>query len=281
MSTPLLRVTGLSMTFPGLKALDDVSLTVVAGEIVGLVGQNGSGKSTLVKVLAGLHRPDLGSRIELADGAERPSGVHLLHQDLGLIGSLSTVENLDMARPLGCGQALRPAQKSAERRAAQRLVAEFGGTFDEDLPVSELSAEVRTLVAIARALSGWAHTANVLVLDEPTAPLHDEVDLLFDAVRRVAARGAGVLFVSHRLDEAMDLVDRVAVLRDGALVADVPRSGLAHDALVRLIAGAPIWIPDLFNGLALLVAVGLAEFQGRLGRTSANSRIRRAPGTAS
>lgn len=240
MESPLLTVSNLSMSFPGLKALDDVSLSVRAGEIVGLLGQNGSGKSTLVKVLAGLHEPDRGSLIELGEGVEGRSEVHFIHQDLGLIGSLSTVENFDLTRPLG-SRGLKPAAVRTERREARRLIAEFGGAFDVDAPVSELSAAERTIVAIARALSGWTHGANVLVLDEPTAPLHgDEVNLLFDAVRGVAARGAGVVFISRRLDEVMDLVDRVVVLRDGLLVADVLRPDLNHDALVRLIAGAMV-----------------------------------------
>jgi len=240
MESPLLTVSNLSMTFPGLKALDDVSLSVRAGEIVGLLGQNGSGKSTLVKVLAGLYEPDPGSQVELNEGEIGKSGIHFIHQDLGLIGSLTTVENFDLTRPLGA-RGLRPTAVRAERRDALKLIAEFGGAFDVDVPVSKLSAAERTIVAIARALSGWKHGANVLVLDEPTAPLHgDEVNLLFDAVREVAARGAGVVFISHRLDEVMDLVDRVVVLRDGILVADVLRADLDHDLLVRMIAGAMV-----------------------------------------
>jgi len=240
MESPLLTVSNLSMTFPSLKALNGVSLSVRGGEIVGLIGQNGSGKSTLVKVLSGLYQPDAGSVVELGQGEDGTSEVHFIHQDLGLIGSLTTIENLDLTRPLGT-RGLAPARLRAERWRARSLIAEFGGTFDVDVPVSALSAAERTIVAIARALSGWKHSANVLVLDEPTAPLHgDEVNLLFEAVRTVAARGAGVVFISHRLDEVMDLVDRVVVLRDGALVADVRRADVDHDILVRLIAGAMV-----------------------------------------
>src|SRR3954451_17637965 len=103
MPEPLLRVRAVSKTFPGLKALSDVSLSVEAGEIVALVGQNGSGKSTLVKVLAGLHEPDPGSEVRLAgeSGAGEVAGLHFIHQDLGLVGTLSTVENLDLERSLG------------------------------------------------------------------------------------------------------------------------------------------------------------------------------------
>jgi ABC-type sugar transport system ATPase subunit len=239
MSQPLLDIRHLSMTFPGLKALDDVALSVQSGEIVALVGQNGSGKSTLVKVLAGLHEPDPGSEVTLgtaADGSE--VGLHFIHQDLGLVDGLSTVENLDLDRMHGY-RSLLPAPRKLERRHAKQLIAGFGGSFDVTRPIAELSAAERAIVAIARALDGWKHSSNVLVLDEPTAPLHgDEVQKLFAAVREVAGRGAGVIFISHRLDEVVELADRMVCLRDGHVIADVARGSFDHDELVRLIAGA-------------------------------------------
>jgi ribose transport system ATP-binding protein len=235
--TPLLQVRRLSKSFPGLKALDDVSLEVSSGEIVALVGQNGSGKSTLVKVLAGVHQPDPGSRVELADVTGGAASLHFIHQDLGLVGTLSTIENLDLDGELG-RRALLPSPVRAEKRRAEELIADFGGSFDVRAPIDDLTAAERTLVAIARALDGWEHDNNVLVLDEPTASLHgEEVDKLFVAVRRVAERGAGVIFISHRLDEVIELADRVTCLRDGKLIADVPRGGYDHDDLVELIAG--------------------------------------------
>lgn len=231
----LLRTRGLSKTFPGVKALDGVSLEVGSGEIVALVGQNGSGKSTLVKVLAGVHQPDPGAQIELAE--EGRAGLHFIHQDLGLVGTLSTIENFDLGRRLG-GRALLPAPVREEARRAADLVAGFGTHIDVRAPVEKLSAAERAIVAIARALDGWEHPRNVLVLDEPTASLHgEEVDRLFVAVRRVADRGAGVIFISHRLDEVIEIADRVVCLRDGKVIADVPRGGYDHDDLVELIAG--------------------------------------------
>lgn len=239
MPESLLRVHRLSKTFPGLKALDDVALGVGSGEIVALVGQNGSGKSTLVKILAGVEQADPGGEVVLAGagGGGHVSSLHFIHQDLGLVGSLSTVENLDLDRKLG-RQALLPVPVRRERRQAEALIAGFGGSFDVSAPVDSLTAAERTIVAIARALDGWEHDRNVLVLDEPTASLHgDEVQKLFGAVRGVAARGAGVVFISHRLDEVIDLADRVVALRDGKLIADVPRGGFDHDDLVEMIAG--------------------------------------------
>ena len=262
MSEALLDVRRLSMTFPGLKALDDVSLSVRSGEVVALVGQNGSGKSTLVKILAGLHEPDPGSEIELGQGPDASAvSLHFIHQDLGLVGGLSTIENLDLDRSHGY-RSILPSPRHEERRRAEELITGFGASFDVARPVMELTAAERTIVAIARALDGWDHPRNVLVLDEPTASLHgDEVQKLFRAVREVAERGAGVIFISHRLDEVIDLADRVVVLRDGHLVADVGRGEFDHDELVRLIAGVIISVasadkdPDL--GEAVLRARGI------------------------
>jgi ribose transport system ATP-binding protein len=234
----LLQVRGLSKTFPGLKALDDVSLEVASGEIVALVGQNGSGKSTLVKVLAGVHQPDPGAEIVL--GEEGRAGLHFIHQDLGLVGQLSTIENFSLGHQLG-RSALMPAPVRAEARHAEELIADFGVEVDVHAPVERLSSAERAIVAIARALDGWEHDRNVLVLDEPTASLAgSEVEELFIAVRRVAERGAGVIFISHRLDEVMNIADRVICLRDGKMIADVPRGGYDHDDLVELIAGAAL-----------------------------------------
>ncbi len=222
----------------------EVSLDVSPGEIVAVLGQNGSGKSTLVKVLAGLYEPDPGAEINvrdgdgrILDGSEARAALHFIHQDLALVPSLSTVENLDLG-PRGLRSLLLPFRARAERRQARLLIERFGGSFDVDRPLSTLEAAERTIVAIARELSGWTHPTQVLVLDEPTAALHGrEVDRLLSAVRLLAAEGAGVLYITHRLDEVFRLADRVVVLRDGHLVADRRVATLSENELVALIAG--------------------------------------------
>ena len=257
LSRPLLRVSGLSKTFPGLKALDDVSLTVSTGEIVAIVGHNGSGKSTLVKVLAGVHQPDPGATVEfrsrngeLLQGAGGHEELHFIHQDLGLIDTLSTIENLGLSRPAG-RRDLLPVHAADERRRAMQMMARFDAHFDPTIPVGALSPAQRAIVAIARALDGWTRPDNVLVLDEPTAALHgEEVQVLFEAVRRVAGAGAGVLFISHRLDEVLGLADRVVALRDGCVVADLPTDQLDHDKVVGLVAGGAVAELDMSRGQA-------------------------------
>lgn len=231
----LLRVTSLVKDFPGLRALDDVSLEVRSGEVVAVLGHNGSGKSTLVKVLAGRYVPDDGT-VELpASGGDEAAELHFIHQDLALVGALTAVENLNLIS----SARLRPHDSRAERRRATELVSRFGETFDVTVPVASLTPGQRAIVAIARALDGWTHPRNVLVLDEPTESLHGaEVEVLFSAVRGLAADGAGVMFISHRLDEVLALADRVVVLRDGRVVAAEPVDGLDHDRLVELITGA-------------------------------------------
>lgn len=240
---PLLRVSNLSKSFPGVKALQNVSLQVRAGEIVAIVGHNGSGKSTLVKILAGVYEADPGGTVQVRGvdpgHADAEEGLHFIHQDLGLIGMLSSIENLTLGRQGGGGFA--PLRGRQEQARAQELIARFEADFDASAPIATLSPAERAIVAIARALDGWTRQDNVLVLDEPTTAFHgQEVEVLFKAVRRVAAAGAGVVFISHRLDEVLGLADRVIALRDGKLVADEPANELDHERIVQLIAGRAV-----------------------------------------
>jgi ribose transport system ATP-binding protein len=238
--TALLRVEHAVKAFPGLLALNDVSLSVGQGEILAVAGHNGSGKSTLIKALAGVHALDAGVILlgdDDEDGAENgvePVEMHFIHQDLAVIDELTTIENLWLAQG-----SLAPNRVAAERARARELIARFGEAFDVDVPLGRLTPAQRAIVAIARALDGWQHPRNVIVLDEPTESLtRAEVDVLFAALRRLATEGAGVIFVSHRLDEVLEIADRVLILRDGRVVADETAAGLEHDRLVELITGS-------------------------------------------
>lgn len=250
-------------SFGGAHALKGVSLRVGRGEIVALLGENGAGKSTLIKVLGGIHRPDEGGvRIDgvpYAHEAGKSGGqkVAFIHQDLGLIEWMSVAENIALA--LGYvrkGGRIDWTATEAAADAALRLVeAEFPATAR----VSSLTRTQKSLVAIARAL---AASSDFLVLDEPTASLPaDEVERLFTALRPLKARGVGMIYVSHRLDEIFRIADRVAVLRDGQMVGMRQVSGTSPDELVSLIVGRKareIARPAVLEGPAILKVEGLA-----------------------
>jgi ribose transport system ATP-binding protein len=246
---PLLTIEHLSKAFPGQVALDDVQLEIKAGSTHALVGQNGSGKSTLIKILAGYHEPtgdaicavhtdggDIALRLGDARSAEA-AGIRFVHQDLGLVDTVSTVENLS----LGGGYATKFGRipwRSETKRAQAELAAIGFDDFDVRLPVGALSPSQKTAVAVARALRGWEQGARLLVLDEPTASLPGaDVQRLFDAVRRLKARGVAILYVSHHLEEVFAIADEVTILRDGRNVATMPTSELDHDRLIELMVG--------------------------------------------
>jgi ribose transport system ATP-binding protein len=267
----VLEMRGLSKTFPGQRALVGVDLDVRAGEVHALVGQNGSGKSTLIKVLAGVHVPDPGAEVTVGGeplrlgvpGAGHQLGLRFVHQDLGLIPGLSVIDNLALGRGYATGR-LGRIRWRAEAERARGALADVDVHVDVQAPVSTLSLAERTGVAIARAVHDDERATQVLVLDEPTAALPAaDVDRLFTILRRLRDRGVGVVLVSHDLDEVLDVADHVSVLRDGRLVASVPREGLDHDRLVELIVGraAAARVPAAAHngaGTSCLRADGLA-----------------------
>lgn len=232
MADPLLEIRGISKSFAGHKALDRVSLSVNRGEVVALLGHNGSGKSTLVKVLSGVYAAEDGAILRHA------TSLHFIHQSLGLVPSLTVSENLDIgsgARGFG----LLPIDRRGERARVGKLMESFGASIGPDSRVGSLTQAEQTIVAIVRALDSWTGTDNVLVLDEPTAALHDEeVEALKRAIRTLAASGAGVIFISHRLAEVAALADRAIVLKNGRVVAERLRGDFDQATLVQLIAGA-------------------------------------------
>lgn len=251
---PLLRIRSLSKTYPGQLALDRAFLEVRAGEVHALVGQNGSGKSTLIKILGGYVRADHGAEVELAGHPvdlwhlthDERRHIRIVHQDLGLVPTLSAVENLGLGRGYQRGP-FGNIRWRAEVAHAQQALLRFGLAPDVRQPVATLTPAEQAAVAIVRAMQDWdTSQPGLLVLDEPTASLNrGEVEALFREVRRLAGLGAGVLFVSHVLDEVLGLADRVTVLRDGQVVAaGEPTATLDEQALVRLIVGRPV--DDLF-----------------------------------
>ena len=257
----LLSVRELSKRFGSTRALERASLDVAPGEVHALVGQNGSGKSTLIKLLSGYHVPDDGTlairgvelRPPLSPGKLRRLGVAFVHQDLGLVETMSVLDNLRVGR-YETGFAGRIRWRD-ERARARTLLHTFGVDIDPRVPVGRLSQTEKAIVAVVRALQGFDELegAGLLVLDEPTASLpENEVERLFAAVRRAKERGSSVLFVSHRLDEVLEISDRVSVLRDGRLVATRATSSLDERSLVALILGRDLGelYPDIAHSPA-------------------------------
>lgn len=245
-----LEAEGISKTFvKGRPALADVNLRVRAGEIHGLLGQNGSGKSTFVKILSGYHSPDPGGRLRIA-GHDVPLpmsaklcrsfGLAFVHQDLGLIDELSIQDNIRVGRySRGVfGQVV----VRKDREATVDLLAHFGLDFDPRLPVGELSAAEKAIVGIARAVDEVSgRRSGLLVSDEPTAALGGEgVRQVFDALRVAAARGLGVLIITHRMDEILEVTDRVTVLRDGRVAGEMTTAEATEESLVQAIVGDKI-----------------------------------------
>ncbi len=238
----VLQFENVVKAFGGTQALRGVSFAVKRGEVVALLGENGAGKSTLIKILGGIVAADRGA-ISI-DGepyrhrADADQRIAFVHQDLGLIEWMTVAENMALAqgfpRRRWSGALGLIDWPRAEKRAKEAL-ALVGGQIDPSGRVRSLSRTEKSLVAIARAL---IVDCDFLVLDEPTASLPaDEVERLFEAVRRLKSRGVGMIYVSHRLDEVFRIADRVLVMRDGRLVGEKPVKETSAEELVGLIVG--------------------------------------------
>jgi ribose transport system ATP-binding protein len=252
---PVVALRHISKTFGGVRALHDVDLTIRSGEVHGLLGENGSGKSTLIKILSGFHAPDGGGELEingrpvslpLHPGQFRSLGMSFVHQDLGLVPSLSVVENL-LVGDLTSRRSWRLSW-ARERRRAQETFKSFGLELDPRAKVSDLRSSDRALLAIVRAVEAIRANAAVggpeyglLVLDEPTVFLTaSDRDKLYAIVREIATTRAGILFVSHDLDEILEITDRVTVLRDGKVRGTVENARASDEVLVEMIIGRPL-----------------------------------------
>jgi len=240
-----ITLTGISKTFPGQRALDNVSFTIEAGTIHCILGQNGCGKSTLIKALSGYHAIDPGGAIAVggtafAGGSPQESarlGMRFVHQQAGVIPELTALENLALG--IGYRTRRRAIDWAAERRRVHGLLARIGrADLDLDRPMSTARAVDRAAVAIARAVDPTGSELTFLFLDEPTAALPiAEVDHLMELLRTLRDQGVGVVYVTHRLDEVFRIGDTVTVLRDGRHVATEPVAELDHTRLVELITG--------------------------------------------
>ncbi|NGO69405.1 sugar ABC transporter ATP-binding protein [Streptomyces boncukensis] len=238
---PLLTMSGITKSFPGVRALDGVDLDVEPGEVHCLLGQNGAGKSTLIKVLSGAHQPDGGEITWQGEPVRLPTpvsamrlGIATIYQELDLVEHVSVTENVFLGHEVASRGVIRP--REARARTAELLARLGHPEIDPGTLISRLSAAGAQIVSMARALS---HDVRMIIMDEPSAALDpDEVDNLFRIVRDLTADGVAVVYISHRLEEIRRIGDRVSVLKDGRVAArDLPARTTPTDEVVALMTG--------------------------------------------
>ena len=244
MSEPLLTLTGLSKSFPGVKALADVSLELYPGEVTALIGENGAGKSTLVKSMTGIYQPDAGVIKIRGNPVSLPSphaafelGITAIHQETVLFDELSVAENIFL------GHAPKTIFGTIDwgclRQQARDVLAEMGAAhIDADTVLKELGIANKHLVAVARAMS---IKSDIVIMDEPTAALsHKEIKDLFELIEHLKSSGKAILFISHKFDEIYRIADRFAVFRDGELIGKGLIGDTEQSQIVQMMVGRSV-----------------------------------------
>jgi ribose transport system ATP-binding protein len=234
------RLTGVSKHFGGVRALDDVHLEVLGGEIHALLGENGAGKSTILKILNGVHAPTAGTievngapLTEHTPDAAKRAGIGMIFQEMSLVPTLNVAQNIFLNNEMKDSLGLIDDASAAKR--ARALFATLGVDIDPLALVGDLSAGQRQLTEIVKAIS---RNVKILILDEPTTALSGgEVEKLFTFLRRLKSEGVAILYVSHRMDEITRIADRATILRDGRHVITAPMSALTLDKIIEYIVG--------------------------------------------
>lgn len=243
MAGPFLEMRGITKTFPGVRALDNVFFSCQQGEVHALVGENGAGKSTLMKILSGVYLPDAGeiiykgrvTRVE-SPGQAQSLGISTIYQEPNLLPHLTVAENIFLGREFTGRLGLVRAREL--QRRAQELLERLGATVNVSSPVFRLSVAQQQLVEVAKALS---LNADLIIMDEPTAALGErEVEHLFNVVRSLRQDGVTVIYVSHRLDEIFRIADRATVLKDGQVVGTVQTAEATKTDLICMMVGRPL-----------------------------------------
>jgi len=233
---------GISKRFPGVVALNNVSLEARPGEVVALVGENGAGKSTLMKILGGIHQPDAGEiringeavTIHSVNDSMR-LGVGFIHQELNTLPNLDVAANVFLGREPRFGGFLNLIDRRRIEAETEKLLKRLGVDVSPRAQVGGLSIAHRQMIEIAKALS---LDTRLLIMDEPTSSLTlAETNRLLEVVKDLRSHGVSVIYISHRLGEVTEIADRVVVLRDGANAGTLEREGLNHDRIVQLMVG--------------------------------------------
>jgi ribose transport system ATP-binding protein len=239
-AAPILQMARISKTFPGVRALSDVSLTIYPNEIHALMGENGAGKSTLMKILSGAYTPDPGAEILIdnrpvvIDGplSAKSAGIAVIYQELSLSPNLTVAENIYMGREIRKGFRV---DRAAMEAGCNEILRRLGAYFGPKTIVADLSIAEWQLVEIARAIN---QNARILVMDEPTTALSSrETERLFALIRNLRADGIAIIYISHRMSEVYELADRCTVLRDGSYVGTLTRQELSAETLVKMMVG--------------------------------------------
>lgn len=237
-----LQLNNITKTYPGVVALNNVTLHVKKGEVHALVGENGAGKSTLIKTCTGAVIPDSGSIV--VDGNEFPSmtpklseqqGIAVIYQEFNLVGELSVAENIFLGRAIRKGFII---DKKAMVNESRKIFQQLGIDIDPNTLVSKLTVGYQQLVEIAKAIS---QNAKILIMDEPSAPLTKaEAERMYEMVFRLKEQGVTIIYISHRLEEVFRLTDRITVMRDGNVVRTMNTCDTNIDELVKLMVGREI-----------------------------------------
>ena len=235
----ILSLKGITKEFPGVKALDDVTINIERGTIHGLVGENGAGKSTLIKVLAGIYHPEKGEVILEGQKREfsspidaRAAGVSVVHQEIKLAEPLSVAENMFLGNVMMKGHLV---DWKGMRARAREIVEDLNMDIDVNAQVSSLTVAKKQIVEIMHAIN---NNSQILVMDEPSAVLTNrELDVMFRIVRQLREKGITIIYISHRLDEVFDLCDNVSVLRDGKHIDTLPIANITRQNLINMMVG--------------------------------------------
>ena len=239
---PLIRLSHVGKSYPGVVALSDLSLEIFPGEVIGIVGENGAGKSTLMKILGGVVRPD-GGTIEIGGGTRdgltvaesMAAGIAFVHQELNLFDNLDVAANVYIGREPRKYGVLQIVDTARLRAMVRPWLEQLGANFPETRLVSDLSLAQQQLVEIVKALT---LNSRLLILDEPTSSLAlAETRKLLGIVSSLRDRGIAVIFISHRLGEVTAVADRVIVLRDGRQVSELKKHQISHDEMVKYMVG--------------------------------------------
>lgn len=233
----MLSLDSITKIYPGVVALDKVSLSFKEGEVHAIMGENGAGKSTLIKIISGAIKPDGGtinldgeSFSSMSPSLSSSHGVAVIYQDIMLVEPLSVAENIFLGQKFG-----HLFSKKLLEKKAQALFEEYGFSLNPSVPVASLSPANQTLVEICKAIS---NNAKIMIMDEPTASLaSDEVDNLFRIIKKLKSQGVTVIYISHRLDEVFSISDRISVLRDGKFIKTVETKDTNREELIKLMVG--------------------------------------------